>query len=104
MKKTLISVAISLALSTALWLGGHAEQFAVYVLAVFSVLSWGGVLCGLVKGEDAQQVRRYWPISVTSSAVQIVSLIATGHPVLAASCFAVSFLIVAFAFGEKEVA
>lgn len=77
MKKTLISVAISLALSGALWLGGHAEQFAVYVLAAFSV---------------------------TSSAVQIVSLIATGHPVLAASCFAVSFLIVAFAFGEKEVA
>lgn len=104
MKKTLISAAISLALSAALWLGGYAEQFAVYVLAALNVLAWGGVLCGLVKGEAAQRVRRYYPVSVTSSAVQILSLIATGHPVLAASCFAVSFLIVAFAFGEQEVA
>lgn len=104
MKKTLISVAISLALSAALWLGGNAEQFAVYVLTVFNVLAWAGVLCGTVKGSTALSVRQHRPIKTISSAVQIGSMIATGHPVLAASSFIVSFLIVIFAFGEKKPA
>lgn len=104
MKKTLISIAISLALSAALWLNGSAGQFAVYVLTALTVLAWLGVLCGGVKGDAAKHVRKFWPISTASTAIQIGSMIATGHPLLAASSFIVSFLIVAFAFGEKKTA
>jgi hypothetical protein len=104
MKSTLVSTALSLAISLCLLLGTEtAASFAYYVLVFFTCLSVLGIFTGVVKGELAARIRRYSFLSGLSTAFQLYALIATGHPLLAAASFIVSFFIVAIAFGTKEV-
>ncbi|MNH43233.1 hypothetical protein D3C79_1050840 [compost metagenome] len=45
----------------------------------------------------AERILRYWWISLPSTGFQLYALIYSGHPMLAASAFVVSFFIVASA-------
>ena len=40
---------------------GQLSQFAFYVCVIMNVLAWIGVLCGMVKDEISQRIRRtFW--------------------------------------------
>lgn len=98
MIQTLISTAISAIISLSLLSGGaQLHQFAFYVVMAFNALAWMGVLGGMVTGDAAQRIMQYWWISLASTGFQLYALIYSGHPMLAASCFLVSFSIVAAA-------
>lgn len=95
MIQTLISTAISAIISLSLLFGGaQLHQFAFYVTIAFNVLAWMGVLAGMVTGDAAQRIMQYWWISLSSTGFQLYALIYSGHPMLAASVFLVSFFIV----------
>lgn len=105
MKKKLISVLISTLLSIALLSGiDSLHQFAFYVMAVMNVLVWLAMFCGAVKGEAAESLRDHLWIGLPSSAFSLYALIFTGHTVLAASSFMVTFFILILAFRKPEVA
>ncbi|SEI23679.1 hypothetical protein [Pseudomonas asplenii] len=98
MIQPLISTAISAIVSLSLLFGGaQLHQFAFYVVVLFNITAWMGVLGGLVTGDAAQRIMQYWWISVPSTCFQLYALIYSDHPMLAASCFLVSFFIVAAA-------
>ncbi|WP_016715551.1 MULTISPECIES: hypothetical protein [Pseudomonadaceae] len=98
MIQTLISTAISAVISLSLLIGGaQLCRFAFYVTVAFNALAWIGWGSGAVTGEVAERLLRYWWISVPSTGFQLYALINSGHPMLAASCFVVSFFIVAAA-------
>lgn len=102
MKRTLVSVGISITLGLCLLLGTNSTAtFAFYVLSIFNCLAWLGVLCGVIKGDAAARIRRHSWISGLSTAFQLYALIVADHPLLAASCFMVSFFIVVLAFADK---
>jgi hypothetical protein len=102
MIRTLISTAISVAISLCLMTGSYAAStFAFYVLAFFTTLSWAGIFGGVIKGEAAARIRQHCWLSVLSTAFQLYALIVADHPFLAAACFITSFFIVALAFGDK---
>lgn len=95
MIQTLISTAISAIISLSLLLGGaQLHQFAFYVVMAFNIMAWLGVLGGMVTGDAAQRIMQYWWISLPSTCFQLYALIYSGHPMLAASVFFVSFFIV----------
>lgn len=101
MKKQIITTAISLAMSACLYFGGdQLHAFAFYVLVVFSALAWIAVLTVGVKEDAAKRVRDGVWVSGASTVVQLSAMIATGHPILAASSFVCSALIVGAAFKE----
>lgn len=103
MIRTIISTAISTALSLCLLIGSYtAATFAFYVLMFFNVFAWIGIFSGVIKGKAAARIRQHCWISGLSTAFQLYAFVATGHPILAASCFITSFFIVALAFGAKE--
>lgn len=98
MIQTLISTAISAAISLSLLLGGaQLHRFAFYVITAFNAMAWIGWASGAVTGEVAERILRCWWISVPSTGFQLYALIHSGHPMLAASTFLVSFFIVAAA-------
>ena len=98
MIQTLISTAISAIISLSLLFGGaQLHQFAFYVVMAFNIMAWLGVLGGMVTGDAAQRIMQYWWISLPSTCFQLYALIYSGHPMLAASVFFVSFFIVAAA-------
>lgn len=98
MIQTLISTAISATISLSLLFGGaQLHQFALYVAMAFNIMAWLGVLGGMVTGDAAQRIMQYWWISLPSTCFQLYALIYSGHPMLAASVFFVSFFIVAAA-------
>jgi len=105
MKKKLLSVFISTLFSLALLSGIDAlHQFAFYVLAVMNGLAWLAMLCGGIKDEVAANLRTYIWISLPSSLFSLYALIFTGHTILAASSFLVTFFILLLAFRKPEVA
>lgn len=96
---------LGLALSGLLYFGqGAMHDFAFYVMVVFNVFSWLGVLFGLIKGDIAERIRNGVWLQVAGTAIQLWAMVETGHPVLAASSFIASFLIVCTAFGDKKEA
>ncbi|MBZ3665980.1 hypothetical protein [Pseudomonas monteilii] len=98
MIQTLISTAISAVISLSLLFGGtQLHQFAFYVTVVFNGIAWLGVLSGAVAGEAAARIMQYWWISLPSTGFQLYALIYSDHPMLAASCFMASFMIVVVA-------
>ena len=102
MKQQFISVLISATLSACLLIGTPTFQdFSFYVLAFINVLAWIGVLSGLIKDEAAERVRKWVWISCASTSLQLYALIYSGHPLLAASNFLVSFFIVVLAFKSR---
>ncbi|WP_434706904.1 hypothetical protein J3Q07_08305 [Pseudomonas sp. D4-18] len=105
MIKKIIGTIISVALSCALLFGDESlHQFAFYVLCVMSGLCWMALLSGGVKDDVAAQMRsRLW-VSLPSSAFSLYAMIATGHTILAAASFMVTFLILVIAFRKPEVA
>lgn len=105
MKKKLLSALISTLFSLALLSGIDAlSQFAFYVLAVMNALAWLAMLCGVVNDEVAANLRTYLWMSLPSSAFSLYALIFTGHTILAASSFLVTFFILILAFRKSEVA
>lgn len=104
MKKKLLSALISILFSSALLSGiDTLHQFAFYVMAVMNGIAWLAMLCGGVKDEVAANLRTYLWISLPSSAFSLYALIFTGHTVLAASSFMVTFFILILAFRKPEV-
>ncbi|MCJ7957233.1 MAG: hypothetical protein MUW57_11945 [Pseudomonas sp.] len=104
MKQKLMSVWISFVLSLCLILGPvPAQDFAFYVLLVIHVLVWIGVLAGMVKGDVAVEIRRWFWISCASTGFQLYALIVSGNAGLAASCFLVSLFMVIQAFKDSPV-
>lgn len=98
MIETLICTAISAIISLSLLFGGaQLHQFAFYVMMAFNVIGWMGVLGGMVTGDAAQRIIQYWWISLPSTCLQLYALVYSGHPMLAASVFLVSFFIIAAA-------
>lgn len=98
MIQTLISTAVSAVISLSLLFGGaQLHRFAFYVTVAFNIMAWAGVLGGVVTGDAALRIMQYFWISLASSCFQLYALIYSGHPMLAASCFLVSFFIVAAA-------
>ncbi|SCZ13221.1 hypothetical protein [Pseudomonas sp. NFACC37-1] len=98
MNQTLISILISSALSLCLLLGPpSAHDFAFYVIGVLSFIAWTGVLCGLIKGAVAEKIMQQVWLRTLFTGFQVYALIASGHPVLAASSFLVSFFIILIA-------
>lgn len=105
MKKNLLSTFISTLFSLALLSGiDTLHQFAFYVMAVMNGLAWLAMLCIGVKDEAAENMRKYLWISLPSSAFSLYALIFTGHTILAASSFLVTFFILLLAFRKPEVA
>ena len=105
MRKTIVSFVLGLALSGLLYFGqGAMHDFAFYVMVVFNVFAWLGVLTGVIRDEIAARIRRTVWLQGAGTAVQLWAVVETGHPVLAASSFIVSFLIVCTAFGDKKEA
>lgn len=95
MIQTLISTAISAIISLSLLFGGaQLHRFAFYVTMAFNIMAWAGVLGGVVTGDAAHRIMQYWWISLASTCFQLYALIHSDHPMLAASCFLVSFFIV----------
>lgn len=74
-----------------------------YCFLCFNVIAWFALLTGGVKGEVAESIRDGIWISYASSVYQIYALVLSGHPVLSASSFLCSVLLVSFAF-RKEAA
>ena len=104
MKKKLLSALISTSFSLALLSGiDSLSQFAFYVLAVMNALAWLVMILGGIKGEVAEGLRTYLWISIPSSAFSLYALIFTGHTILAASSFIVTFFILIIAFRKPEV-
>lgn len=102
MKKLIINVTVSLALSAALYFGGESlHQFAYYVKMTIAVLALLAVLFGGVKGDAAQSMRDHVWVHTATTGIGLAALIATGHPGLAAFEFVVSAFIVVMAFSEK---
>ena len=98
MIQTLISTSISAVISLSLLFGGAPlSRFALYVTVAFNAMAWVGWASGTVTGEVAERILRYWWISLPSTGFQLYALIYSGHPMLAASAFVVSFFIVATA-------
>ncbi len=105
MKKTMISVVISLLFSAALLSGiDPLEQFAFYVNLVMNVLAWIFLLLVGTKDEIAAGVRRHAWVKAISSTIALYALVFSGHPVLAASSFMVQFFILLIAFQKKAAA
>lgn len=103
MKRTLVSTAISFAISLCLLIGSYsAATFAFYVVLFFAIFSWVGIFSGAIKGEYAAGLRQHCWISVLSTAFQLYALIVSDHAFLATFCFITSFFIVALAFGDKK--
>lgn len=103
MKQTIWSVSISLALSAAIYFGsGPLAQFAFYVLVGFNVLAWLGLLGGMIKDDTAERIRKTAWLNGPSSAIQITAVVLSGHPILGASEFFASLLIVLVAFKAKQ--
>lgn len=95
MIQTLISAGISAIISLSLLFGGtQLHRFAFYVTVAFNVMAWAGVLSGAITGDAAVRIMHYFWLSLVSSCFQLYALIYSGHPMLAASCFLVSFFIV----------
>ncbi|MDT1043484.1 hypothetical protein [Pseudomonas aeruginosa] len=100
--QTIISIVISLALSFSLISGVvQLSQFAFYVCVIMNVLSWIGMLLGMVKDEVSAGIRRTFWILLLPSIFYVYALIFSGHPMLGASSFMVQFLIVATAFRKE---
>lgn len=98
MIQTLISTAISAIISLSLlFVGAQLSRFAFYVTVAFNAMAWIGWASGVVAGEVGERILRYWWISLPSTGFQLYALIYSDHPMLAASCFLVSFFIVAAA-------
>lgn len=94
MTQTLISTAISAVISISLLFGGaQLHRFAFYITVAFNVMAWIGCASGFVTGEVAERLLHYWWISVASTGFQLYALIYSDHPMLAASCFLVSFFM-----------
>ncbi|HGN2751821.1 TPA: hypothetical protein ACKRW3_001325 [Pseudomonas aeruginosa] len=88
--QTAISIIISMTLSLSLLSGvAQLSQFAFYVCVIMNVLAWIGVLCGMVKDEISQRIRRTFWIQLLPSIFYVYALIFSGHPVLGASAFMV---------------
>ncbi|WP_223504237.1 hypothetical protein [Pseudomonas sp. GL-RE-29] len=105
MTKKLISALISTMFSFALLSGiDTLHQFAFYVTAVMNGCAWLALFCGSVKDDVAAGLRSYLWISLPSSAFSLYAMIFTGHTVLAASSFMVTFFILILAFKKPEVA
>ncbi|HGM8278897.1 TPA: hypothetical protein ACKQDV_004626 [Pseudomonas aeruginosa] len=100
--QTAISIIISMTLSLSLLSGvAQLSQFAFYVCVIMNVLAWIGVLCGMVKDEISQRIRRTFWIQLLPSIFYLYALIFSGHPMLGASAFGVQFLVVATAFRKE---
>lgn len=100
--KTAIAVAISVCLSLALLSGIESlHKFAFYVCFVMNGLAWLGLLVGLDEDTKAS-IRKTTLIKTASTAFSLYSLISTGHPMLAASSFVCSALIVATVFAPTK--
>ncbi len=100
--KTTISIIISMTLSLSLLSGvAQLSQFAFYVCVIMNVLAWIGVLCGMVKDEISQRIRRTFWIQLLPSIFYVYALIFSGHPLLAASSFMVQAFILGFAFSKQ---
>ncbi|HHN2094135.1 TPA: hypothetical protein ACRNYL_000510 [Pseudomonas aeruginosa] len=100
--QTAISIIISMTLSLSLLSGvAQLSQFAFYVCVIMNVLAWIGVLCGMVKDEISQRIRRTFWIGLLPSIFYVYALVFSGHPMLGASAFMVQFLIVATAFRKE---
>lgn len=98
MIQTLISTAISAVISLSLLFGGaQLSRFAFYITVAFNTMAWIGWASGVVNGEVAERLLRFWWISLPSTGFQLYALINSNHPMLAASCFLASFFIVAAA-------
>lgn len=99
--KTTISIIISMTLSLSLLSGiGQLSQFAFYVCVIMNVLSWIGMLLGMVKDEVSARIRRTFWIQLLPSIFYVYALIFSGHQ-CSASAFMVQFLIVATAFRKE---
>ncbi|MBN0147834.1 hypothetical protein JTL51_33520, partial [Pseudomonas aeruginosa] len=84
--QTAISIIISMTLSLSLLSGvAQLSQFAFYVCVIMNVLAWIGVLCGMVKDEISQRIRRTFWIQLLPSIFYVYALIFSGHPMLGAS-------------------
>jgi len=104
MKKKLLSALISTLFSLALLSGiDTLHQFAFYVMAVMNGLAWLAMFCGCIKDDVAEGLRTYLWISLPSSAFSLYALIFTGHTILAASSFLVTFFILILALRKPEV-
>ncbi len=104
MKNKIISNVMSILFSVALLSGVQALQdFAFYVLCVMNALAWVALFCGIIKDEVAKELRSKLWLSIPSSAFQLYAMIVSGHPILAASSFLVSFFIMTMAFKKEPV-
>jgi uncharacterized membrane protein len=105
MKSKFISALISTLFSLALLSGiDPLHQFAFYVTLVMNVIAWLALFCGAVKGEVADKLRKSPWVGMASTAFSLYALIFTGHAILAASSFMVTFFILLIAFRKPEVA
>lgn len=97
----IVSTAIGVSLSCLLLLGNPWHDFAYYTLLAFSILAWIGLLSGGVKGETAAKIREGAWLSCASTAFQLYAMVVTGHPILAATSFICSALIVTSAYRQE---
>ena len=91
--KRLVTSIISASLSLILMLGGAAHQFAFYVMLVMNILAWLAFMVGSFTPELKHQIRSGAWINSPLSALSLFPLITTDHPVLAASSFILTALI-----------
>lgn len=91
--KRLITTLVSISLSLALLLGGSAHQFAFYVMLMMNILAWLAFMVGSFTPEVKHQIRSDAWINTPLSALSLFALITTDHPVLAASSFILTALI-----------
>lgn len=102
MKKTVIPIVVSVALSLCLLSGvDDLSRFAFYVCIPMNVLVWLGILTGMVKGDVAARIRRTAWVNLPSSIFYVYALVFSGHPILAASSFMAQFLIMVTAFRDE---
>ena len=95
----LIGISISVAMSCALiWGEQWMHDFAYYAQVFFNVMSWLLVWFCFAK-EMAEKTISGWMLGIPSAAFSIYALASTGHPLLAASSFIVSFLMITISYG-----
>jgi hypothetical protein len=104
MKSKIIAILISAAISAALLSGiDQLHLFAFYVSAVMNVLGWLVLVAGGVK-KAAEKTKKYWWMGIPTTALSLYALIFTSHPMLAASSFILSVIVIAVVHGNQKVA
>lgn len=77
------------------------HDFAYYAQVFINVMGWVIVWFCFVK-EVAEKAIAGWVLGIPSFAFSLYALASTGHPLLAASSFIVSFLMITISYGVAK--